>query len=258
MASPNPIQVAWSIYRSLRTVAPPAPAGVDEVDHDGLADALAQLRQGGTSSLPDIQGALAGYLARMSVVDPDALSRDAAKAFWLNLYNAGALRLAGDAFASGQDSVLRIPGGFQAPFIRIQGVELSLDDVEHAKVRRFSDPRIHGALVCGSVSCPTLRAEPYGGAALDRELDDQMRRFLAKGGAVPDAPSHTVSLSRVFSWFGSDFVRPARMPTFVPSRSRRVLSAIRPWLDGEASSLADRGARVEYQTYDWGLRCSVA
>ena len=46
-----------------------------------------------------------------------------------------------------------------------------LDDIEHGKVRRFGDPRIHSALVCGSVSCPTLRFEPYEGDRLDASAD---------------------------------------------------------------------------------------
>jgi hypothetical protein len=57
-------------------------------------------------------------------------------------------------------SVLRMPGAFSAPFVTVAGERLSLDAIEHAKIRRFADPRIHAALVCGSVSCPTLRPPP--------------------------------------------------------------------------------------------------
>ena len=54
------------------------------------------------------------------------------------------------------------PGAFDAPWAMVGGESLSLNDIEHGKIRRFRDPRIHAALVCGSVSCPTLRYEPFG------------------------------------------------------------------------------------------------
>ena len=257
MASPNVVKVAWSILRSLQTVDAPRPGGSAAVDHALLGDGLARLKAQGISALPVIAPTLTAYLEKVGTVDPDSLTPDEAKALWINIYNAGALKLARRALEAGRDSVLRVPGGFRDSFIVIAGVALSLDDIEHAKLRRLGDPRVHGALVCGSVSCPTLRRAPYEGQDLDEALDSQMRFFLAQGGAVPDPTSGTIHLSRVFSWFGSDFVRPARMPTFVPSRSRSVLRAIRPWLDGDAAAMADRGARVQFQAYDWGLRCAV-
>lgn len=252
------MKVAWSILRSLQRVDPPRPEGVGSVDHSGLAPVLTALAVGQTSALPETESTLDVYLDQVASIDPDSLRRDEALAFWINVYNGGALRLAARAMAGGHDSVLRVPGGFQEPFVMIAGRSLSLDDIEHAKIRRFRDPRVHSALVCGSVSCPTLRGEPYLGDGLDRQLDDQMRSFLANGGAVVDPSGQMVHLSRVFNWFGSDFVRPARMPTFLPSRSSRVLGALRPWLQDEAAEVADRGGGVEYQAYDWGLRCSVA
>ena len=258
MEGPNPMVVAWSIMRSLRRVDRPRPSGLGIIDHATLAEALSLVADGQTAALPETQPHLAEYVSLMESVDPDALDRDESLAFWINVYNAGALQLAGSALAAGSDSVLRIPGGFQNPFIHIRGVDLSLDDIEHAKVRRFGDPRVHGALVCGSVSCPTLRAEPYSGQGLTEQLDHQMRYFLTNGGAIADVGTNKVHLSRVFSWFGSDFVRPHRMPTFVPSRTPRVVAAIAPYLSSEIASLLSNGASVRYQPYDWGLRCAVA
>jgi hypothetical protein len=153
--------------------------------------------------------------------------------------------------------VLRVPGAFDRPVLDIAGEQLSLDAIEHGKIRRFGDPRIHGALVCGSVSCPTLRFEPYRGEELDSQLDDQMRRFLAGGGAQLDQGTGTVHLSRVFLWYGGDFTRPASMPTWLPARPAALPRVLLPWLDESADWLASGPAAVKYQPYDWGLRCSV-
>ena len=62
-----------------------------------------------------------------------------------------------------------------------------------------------------------------------------------------------VMLSRVFLWYGSDFVRPHRMPTLLPASRRRIAKALQPWLPKEAAS----AETVGFQDYDWGLACSV-
>ena len=256
MDSPNPLQVAWSILRA-RRVTRPGPFGVAGADHTSLEPVLQALDDGGTAALGRVQGDLRRYLAGAAETNPDTLTRSEALAFWLNLYNAGALDLAARAFAEGAESVLRLPGGFSSPMFSIDGEGLSLDAVEHGKVRHFGDPRIHAALVCGSVSCPTLRYEPYRGDQLGEQLDDQMRRFLAAGGAELEEGTRTVRLSRVFLWYGGDFTRPRRMPTWLPARPLKLVQALRRWMGESADWLKSGDVSVEYQGYDWGLRCSV-
>ncbi len=136
---------------------------------------------------------------------------------------------------------------------------MSLDDMEHGKIRRFGDPRIHGALVCGSASCPTLRSEPFDGARLDEQLDSQMRFFLANGGGRLDRAENTLHLTRVLKWYGADFVRPHKMPTLRPARASDLAMAISRWLDPEdAVHVIAQKPRVVFASYDWGLGCSVA
>jgi hypothetical protein len=256
MDGPNPVRAAFSMLRA-RRVAPPQSGG-ERADHAAFRPVLGALAGGGIAALESVRRDLSSYLVYTASVDPRRLTRFESLAYWLNLYNAGALDLAVRAFSAGAESVLRVPGAFDTPVFYIAGELLSLDAIEHGKVRRFGDPRIHAALVCGSVSCPTLRFEPYRGSDLNGQLDDQMRRFLAGGGAVLDEASRTVYLSRVFLWFGGDFTRPAKMPTWLPARRRRLLDALRPWLDEPADWIDSRETSVKFQPYDWGLRCTVA
>ena len=254
---PNPITVALSILRARRT-ARPDPSGVGTVEHADLAVVLETLQYGGIATLPDERERLLGFRDRMQTTDPDALSHDGALAFWLNLYNAGALAVAADTFESGASSVLRIPGVFDSPWATIAGESLSLNDIEHGKIRRFGDPRIHGALICGSVSCPTLRYEPFG-ENLDDQLDDQMRSFLAGGGAAVDRTDGTLRLSRIFLWYGGDFTRPHRMPTLLPSGKADLARVVAGWLpEADAEWVITSSPMVEYASYDWGLACSIA
>ena len=195
---PNPLRVAVTVIRSLLKRRPrPAGGGAPPDTHD-LSAVLEKLRNSGVGGLASVRHEIEAFLASSGAVDPDRLDRDEALAFWLNLYNAGVLDLAARAAESAVGSVLRVPGGFSKPFVEVSGERLSLSDVENGKIRRFKDPRIHGALVCGSASCPTLRYEPYTGATIDDQLDDQLRSFFAGGGvAVTGSPDTTVLLSRV-------------------------------------------------------------
>ena len=245
--SPNPLAVGWSMFGAMRKQRP-APRGDGAVDHGELAVVLEALQQSGAAALPKQREHIAAYLKYLAGLDPDDLSRDEAFAFWMNLYNAGALDVAARAAAQMEPTVLRIPGAFSKPWVAIAGEELSLDDIEHGKIRRFRDPRIHGALVCGSASCPTLRYEPYRGPDIDRQLDSQMRAFLAGGGAVYEESVDRLVLSRIFLWYGTDFVRPHRMPTWIPAPKRAVAAAIARWLEPSVSE-ATREASVACGTF---------
>ncbi len=247
------------MFRSLRSVRAPNPSGGETQDHTGLDRPLRRLQVEGPSTLPSLEPDLRAYVDTLSLADPDLLSRHEALAFWLNLYNAGALLLAGEAVSQGEASVLLRAGGFRRPFVTIAGEALSLDAIEHAKLRRFQDARIHGALVCGSLSCPTLRAAPYRGDDIGNQLDDQMRSLLAGGALVIDRPAGLVLLSRIFLWFGSDFVRPHRMPSLLPTTRRTLLGSLRPWIAADTVDwIESTRHRVGFQQYDWGLACTVA
>ena len=228
------------------------------VDHDQLASILADLRAGGVATLPGLRSELGGYRKQLEDIDPDGLTGEEALAYWLNLYNAGALDLAADTYDSAEGTVLRVPGGFSRTWASIADENLSLEEIEHAKIRRFRDPRIHAALVCGSASCPTLRYEPYRGPGLDDQLSDQMSDFLRHGGAHADRTAGKLSLSRILLWYGADFVRPQRMPTWLPTSKRRVVTTIRTWLDPQVIRwLDEEEPAVGWQTYDWSLACTI-
>jgi hypothetical protein len=256
---PNPISVGFSVLRSLLTVSRPGPFGTCSQDHSLLTPPLIRLERQGSGILTELEAHLGMYVETVSsAVAPTTLSRTEALAYWINVYNAGALVLAGRAQREGKDSILGIPGGFREKVIDVEGEVLSLDDIEHAKLRRFGDPRIHAALVCGSVSCPTLRSEPYRGDQIGDQLDDQLRHFLASGAMEADMSQGVARLSRVFLWFGGDFARPGHMPTLLPARSDRVLQALTPWMDPAIARWVDEvKPSVAYQGYDWGLRCTV-
>ena len=256
-ATPSPISVAWSMLRA-RRVSHPRPGGSGTVDHAVFGSVLSRLAANGIGSLGGDDPELSSYRDAASDVEPDQLTRDEALALWLNIYNAGAIGAAASAFDSAADSVLRLPGAFSRPWITVAGEDLSLDDIEHGKIRRFGDPRIHGALVCGTISCPTLRAAPFTGSGVNSELEEQMRSFIAHGGGHLDRTVNAVTLSRVLKWYGRDFVSPQKMPTIIPVTSGSIRAAVAQWFGSDDRKyIAAHQPDVQFAPYNWALGCSI-
>ena len=251
----------WRVLRSLWRASrsrPPRPTGRGTFDHESLAPILDRVARSGIAGAASLREELAAYRGSLGIVDPDQLNRDEALAFWINLYNAEVLAAAVDAREEGLDSLLRIPDAFDRRRFTIAGEILSLDDIEHGKIRRFGDPRIHAALVCGCVSCPSLPAEPMRGADLHELLDAATTSFLAEGGTVADPDAGELRLSRIFMWYGADFVYPKTMPRWRPVARRSVALSLRRWMpDEEVRWLENERPRIHFLPYDWTLACRV-
>ncbi|MFW6218054.1 MAG: DUF547 domain-containing protein [Verrucomicrobiota bacterium] len=153
--------------------------------------------------------ALDRFLKQAAVVDVPALGEAGQKAFYINLYNAAMLQAVFEHWPL--DSVEEIGllpfSIFKKKFIRQGGRRLSLDEVEkEILLKEYSDPRIHFAVNCASESCPPLRTEPYVGARLDAQLDEQARRFArSEHAARIDTAEERVAFSELFKWYADDF-----------------------------------------------------
>ena len=127
-------------------------------------------------------------------------------AFLCNAYNAHVLDLVDRASRAPEfESVIKIEGFFDATEIVVGGKTMTLNELENDRIRPYGDARIHAALVCAAVSCPPLRAEPFDGARLDEQFDEQCRRWVndeTKFAVTADG----VSASQILNWHGEDFV----------------------------------------------------
>lgn len=255
-------------------VLPAAPLAAQAFDHSAFDSVLARYVADGRvdyAALKANRGELDRYLESIGSVAPQefqAWDETAQIAFLINAYNGYTLQLIIDHYPiSGgglikrifypDNSIRQIGGAFDEIRHRVAGAELTLDDIEHGRLRSdYAEPRIHFALVCAAVSCPPLRREAYRGHRLDAQLDDQARRFL-------NDPRHNryepgrgrVYLSKIFEWFGQDF------QDFAPDRGYRGDQTLRGVLAFTARYLPDRVAgflrsgdyRVEFLDYDWTL-----
>jgi hypothetical protein len=211
----------------------------------------------------------AGSLANLSKASYAGWSDQAKIAFLINAYNGLTLIAIIDHYPidpsgiSGivypDNSIRQIPGVWDTLTFTIMGEPWTLDRIEHETLRvDFDEPRIHLALVCAAMGCPTLRNEPYTGDQLDSQLDDQADSFLSDPKKFNiDRERGVVSLSSIFKWFGDDFI-----PSFGTddrftdhSRSERaVLNYISTYLDeADRNYLESEDFKIEYLPYDWSL-----
>lgn len=163
------------------------------------------------------------------------LETNARKAALINAYNSLTVRWMVQNYPV--ESIWRTKKPFTEPRHTIDGKRVSLDNIESEL--RAMDPRVHGALVCAARSCPPLRREPYRAAAVDRQLDDNLREWLA----MPDrnrfdAATGVAHVSKIFNWYQQDFTRLGGVPG--------VLSKYGP-------PAAAKISKIEYQPYHWGL-----
>ncbi len=187
--------------------------------------------------------ALDAYLGRVAAAKLDGWSRADRQAFFINAYNACAVR--GVLNGRTAESLVSRVAFFGTDQYTIAGEKMSLDHLEKRVILpEFKDPRNHFALVCASASCPKLARRAYTGAALDAMLDAQGRDFLGDKTRNPLGPGPNVGVSMIFKWYADDFV----------GTSGSVAAFIAPFAPaGAPACLATSACSFEFLDYDWTL-----
>ncbi len=255
---------------------PAAPARAFDQDHAAWTTLLArhvQWNPEGTATTVDYAGfardrsALKAYLDELSAVERsahDAWTKPQREAFLINAYNAYTVELVLTGYP-GIESIKDLGSFIRSPwkqrFFDLLGEQRHLDDVEHGLLRGapgFDEPRIHFAVNCASIGCPALRPEAFTAAALEAQLEEQTRRFLADRTRNRwDPGSRTLQLSPIFDWYGGDFEKPWRGTAGVQAFAARYRDAMA--LDDAAVALLSAGgARLSWTDYDWSLNAPPA
>lgn len=175
---------------------------LNQVDYDGLASA---------PQFADAVRAISEFpLAGLT-------SREETLAFYINAYNIFALKMVIDNRP--RRSIRDIGSLFRPVWKRVagtlDGTAVTLDEIEHERLRTMNEPRIHFAIVCASVSCPDLRMEPYRAAELDAQLDEQVGAFLRNPGKGLSVAGDRAQVSKIFHWFEEDFAAAGGIDAFV-------------------------------------------
>nr|MCU0919333.1 DUF547 domain-containing protein [Burkholderiaceae bacterium] len=105
------------------------------------------------------------YLDSLSAVAPAAFSdwsKPERQAFLINAYNAFTVELILTKYPdlkSIKDLGSLLSSPWKPKWIPLLGGKVSLDDIEHAMLRKrgdYDDPRVHFAVNCASIGCPAL------------------------------------------------------------------------------------------------------
>jgi hypothetical protein len=179
-------------------------------------------------------------------VDPNGLPTDEARlAFWINAYNAFAIKGILDGY-----SPATLAGRYRyfiATDYRVGGEMINLYDLERKLlIPEFREPRIHFAIVCASQSCPKLRAEAYVPEKLREQLEQGGRAFINDPTRNRfDRENKVAYLSKIFEWFEEDFA----------AHAGSLLSYVRRYVNDPelAADLATQPYRIEFLDYDWRL-----
>ncbi|WP_412050964.1 DUF547 domain-containing protein [Hoeflea sp. Naph1] len=232
------------------------PAGSDGFDHSAydallrahvIADANSYNRvdyRGVKSQL----GALKSYVAALEAANPVSLSPNEAHAYWINLYNAKTLEVVAEAFPVSSIKKVNLGGSFlfgsgpwKAKLMTVNGVDLSLDDIEHEIVRGlFKNPMSHYGLNCASYSCPNLAARAFTGANLDAQLRQNAVDYVNHPRGVK-IENNRITASKIYSWYASDFGGKGKLKAHwsglaAPEKAARIA-----------------GASIAGYDYDWSI-----
>lgn len=192
------------------------------------------------------------YLKQLGAADPEALPSDEARlALLCNAYNAFVVNgvIVHDIRDSVNNYIQDGTGFFDIQEHIFANQTVSLNTIEHEMIRgEFDEPRIHMALVCAAISCPSIRPEAFEGTRINAQLADQAEIFANSPKHVAyDAAENTVHLSRILSWYGEDWDNHGG---YLPWLAERVKD---PEL-AEALRKADAGeVDVSFNEYDWTL-----
>ena len=198
---------------------------------------------------------LKAIIHELQRIDVDRLgTANERKAFWINAYNAITTQKLIDSDLPDEVPHASFFGKniFKERTYRVAGKIRSLDDIEHGILRKkFRDSRIHPALVCGASSCPRLRPEAYTGVELDRQLDEEARRWVQVGRNKKgerknylDREKGIYYVSKIFDWYEEDF----------DDSTEGVLKFLRRYaLDSDRKYLERNPVKVRYLTYDWNI-----
>jgi hypothetical protein len=234
------------------------PASRERIDHGVWQRLLATYVSRDESGLnrvayarvtPADRQALADYVAGLVATPIGSFNRAEQRAYWINLYNALTVQLVLDHYRVSSIRDIDISPGLLADgpwdkkLVRIEGEEISLNDIEHRILRPiWRDPRIHYAVNCAAVGCPNLQRTAFTGENTEDLLDLAARDYVnnPRGARVEE---RGLVVSSIYSWFREDF----------GGDVAGVLAHLRRYAEPQLKRRLEGIDAIAGDTYDWTL-----
>lgn len=208
-------------------------------------------------------------LGSVSESDYSKWSREEKLSFWINAYNAFTIKAIIDNYPIKgsvlsfypRNSIRQINGVWDKLQFQAVGKTVTLEEIEHEILRKqFNEPRIHFAIACASLGCPDLRSETYKADIINEQLEIAAIIFInnPQKGAEINSATKAVKISKIFKWFGEDFIEGSENTELFNDRNakdRAVLNFVRNHVESqeERAFLERDRFKISYLKYDWSL-----
>ena len=194
------------------------------------------------------RGALKNYIDRLSDAPVSRYGRGEQFAYWINLYNALTVNLVLDSYPVASIRDIDISPGLFADgpwgrkLVTVEGIALSLNDIEHRILRPiWRDPRIHYAVNCAAVGCPNLIPAAFTVTNSEALLEAAARAYVNHPRGARMAGGKLV-LSRLYRWFVADFGGEAG-----------IIAHVKSYADPGLAKAIGNLQRFSTGGYDWSL-----
>ncbi len=211
---------------------------------------------------PQLKSYLDG-LSRVTEAEFNAWPAPQQMAFLINAYNGYTLELILQNYPV--KSIKDIGGLFdnrwKRKFFKLLGQDSYLDKIEHEILRKpgaYNEPRVHYAVNCASIGCPSLREEAFTADRLGAQLEEQAVRFLSDRTRNRYA-NGKLEVSRLFNWFKEDWAGGYTgfdgKTQAIKSREEYFARYAKQLADSPADQqvIASGKAPLSYLDYDWSL-----
>lgn len=244
-------------------------ANIDSLEYAKYAAALKQLDDQGLvnnkklKEQPECLGTFITQIAQLDGKNFAKWQKDDQIAFWINAYNGLTLKaivahypikssLLGAGFP--KNSLQKIKGVWDKLKFNVMGKEVTLNDIEHEILRKkHNTPKIHMTLVCAALSCPPLLNKPFIGETLTTQFSSQTKTFLVTEGKFKiGRREKTVCFSKIFDWFGDDFVKNYTSAEGFEDQNKKMKASLH-FSNGDAEFLKSARYKVKFP----GLRLNI-
>ncbi|MBE8158137.1 MAG: DUF547 domain-containing protein [Betaproteobacteria bacterium] len=213
--------------------------------HLSAKDGIALLDYGGVSA--EDKKSLDEYAAMLAAAPVRDFSRPEQLAYWINLYNALTVKTVLENYPV--SSIKKISSGFlptgpwDDKLIKVDGEELSLNDIEHRVLRPiWKDARLHYAVNCASIGCPNLAAEAWTAENAEEMLEAAAAAYInhPRGAEVKNGK---LQVSSIYAWFAEDF----------GGGDAAVIAHLKKYAAPELRAQLEGISEIADDDYDWSL-----
>ena len=191
--------------------------------------------------------AIEAFIEEQAQAAPSTMGEAEALAYWANLYNAVTLDVVLDHYPlkSIREFGLFNTGPWNRELVSVEGETLSLNDIEHTKMRgQYPSPYIHYMVNCASIGCPNLLPELWAADTLEADQKRAAREYINADRGV-DFNGRTLSVSKIYTWYAEDF-----------GTKDDLRAHLATYADGEKRDALLAGKPFKGSHYDWDLNAA--